>query len=525
MFYEKYQKKDSGIAGNGVTLSSVPVLPVSAEDSEIALRIARVELSPEQVATLSPYGGFEERIQRTREEILGIQAEINNGQLSDEEREKRENDIRQKESAISGWEEEMQAPENQRVVAVNMQISGNGSGFLASEFGIDYDNRLDLRDIQNGNIGDAFQYTYNEEEHIIWFSGASSMGSEVASRDKDIVMTLYFQIPENYTANDQYNIAFTWNTDQRTAFWYDDSQTNVVDSLKANSHNGLIWLPSAESPRLSSSQLEMNQNSSCQLEALNLAGGCYWFSNNASVATVTQEGFVESHTPGVATIYCIASSGQTLTCDVTVTKYYYYTLKPNDSEPIQVTSKSQVIYVDYPNAPTEEVLWQSPNPDIVTVDDKTGRIRPVSDGVSMIIGMYQGMALIKPVVINMDGGNPPTPTETDPPEPPPTDPPETDPPETDPPETDPPETDPPETDPPETDPPISVTMGDVNGDNEVTILDVLYLNQALVGLIHLNDAQLVASDTYADGLVNDKDAITILKYLVDLVHFIPMIPE
>ncbi len=514
------RKKVAALVASMLMFSSLPIVPVSAEDPQIALRIARVELSPEEVSALPPYGNFEEKIENTRREINDIQAEIDEGNLSPEDTEKKKNDIRNKENDIAGWEAEMKAPENQRVIPITLQISGNGGGFIASEFGINYDARLELRDIQNDNVGDAFQHTCNEDEHLIWFSGSSAMSSEVASRDNARVMTLYFQVPENYNANDQYNISFEWEGHDRSAFWYTDQYENNIDSVKSNSHNGLIRLPTQESPKLNQSQIEMNQNDTFQMELLNSSGNCFWYSDNESVATVSQEGLLQSLKAGVATIYCITSSGQTLSCDVTVTTYYYYTLQFNDNIPITINSKSQIVYIAYPDS-VSQAEWNSSPSGIVSIDDDSGRVRPLKNGTAIIMGQYNGVTMMKRVIVDCEEfkvSEEPTPEPTTEPEPTPE-------PTTEPEPTPEPTTEPePPTETTE-EPPVFVTCGDIDGNNNTNIADVISLNQGLLGISELDKVQCIAADVYADGILNDRDSMTLLKHLVNIVPIIPVIPE
>ena len=68
--------------------------------------------------------------------------------------------------------------------------------------------------------------------------------------------------------------------------------------------------------------------------------------------------------------------------------------------------------------------------------------------------------------------------------------------------------------------PIETTQalknGDVNGDNSVSIVDVLVLNQYLLSLAEIPEEYLPLADVNHDNSINDADAITILKSLVGL---------
>ncbi len=469
-----YIKKMAACIAAVLIVSAVPVLPISAEETEsqVALRIDRVELSP--------------------------------------------NDV----------------PED-RTVSVNVQVSENQKGFLAAEFGISYDSRLTLKEVHKDIIGDAFQYKCNPEENFIWFSGASSFGSEVASRDKATIVTLDFELPESYSNNDQYLISFDWSKNGKHAFWYTDKRVNDIDALKMNSHNGQIWLPAADSAKLNQQELQMNQGESYQLEVLNSAGGGYWISSDPQVLNVSQTGVVTANKPGVATIYCITSTGQTLSCEVTVTTYFYFVMKANDPDPVNISSSSQVVYLEYPDA-NATVLWFSDNPNAVTIEN--GRVKVIGEGEAMITAICNGVALQKKIAVDFSGSAPQeTPTETT--EETTTEPTEetTEPTEeiTEPTEeiTEPTEepTEPTEeiTEPTEeiTEPPVVIKHGDVNGDNEIDIIDVLQLNKALLGVYTLTPEQRTICDVYTDSSITDRDAMTLLRYIVRLVETIPVLPE
>jgi len=62
--------------------------------------------------------------------------------------------------------------------------------------------------------------------------------------------------------------------------------------------------------------------------------------------------------------------------------------------------------------------------------------------------------------------------------------------------------------------------GDVNG--AITALDAAYVQQALVGLQPLSNAQRVACDASGDGTVSAFDAALILQYLVGVIPSLPV---
>ena len=74
-----------------------------------------------------------------------------------------------------------------------------------------------------------------------------------------------------------------------------------------------------------------------------------------------------------------------------------------------------------------------------------------------------------------------------------------------------------ESDEPTSEPDDSVTFGDVDGNGEVNIVDVLTLNQYLLGVSDSDEVNQKNADVDKDGTINDTDAMNILKSLVNLV--------
>lgn len=147
-----------------------------------------------------------------------------------------------------------------RLVTVDVRISGNDQGFIASEFGIAFDNRLKLQNVRTvGDIGAAFNYASTEDHHMIWFSGANPETGDGASSERTQLFSLDFVLPENYAVGDMYYIKYEWvGIDGSPAFWYIDRGQDALDSLMAHSTTGAISIPSPDAPRLSRSDLTMN---------------------------------------------------------------------------------------------------------------------------------------------------------------------------------------------------------------------------------------------------------------------------
>ncbi|MGN0632140.1 MAG: leucine-rich repeat protein, partial [Ruminococcus sp.] len=67
-----------------------------------------------------------------------------------------------------------------------------------------------------------------------------------------------------------------------------------------------------------------------------------------------------------------------------------------------------------------------------------------------------------------------------------------------------------------------IKYGDVNLDDSISVLDVIYLNKYLAGIIQLNEAQLANSDCVNDKQLNSSDAAALLKYTVGKVTSLPV---
>ncbi len=71
---------------------------------------------------------------------------------------------------------------------------------------------------------------------------------------------------------------------------------------------------------------------------------------------------------------------------------------------------------------------------------------------------------------------------------------------------------------------ITVTSGDVNLDNNVSIADAVLLNKYLVKSATLNEAQEAAADAYNDGKLDSTDTLAILKFIVGTYDQLPQKP-
>ena len=64
---------------------------------------------------------------------------------------------------------------------------------------------------------------------------------------------------------------------------------------------------------------------------------------------------------------------------------------------------------------------------------------------------------------------------------------------------------------------IEIKKGDVNGDNEIDIKDVVFINKAVLGKETLTEQQMIPADVDNDGYIKATDALLIMKYVVKLI--------
>ncbi len=70
-----------------------------------------------------------------------------------------------------------------------------------------------------------------------------------------------------------------------------------------------------------------------------------------------------------------------------------------------------------------------------------------------------------------------------------------------------------------------LVYGDVNEDGKVNVLDVIKLNQNLLGGGELSDTGIKAADVDKDGTPSIADSLLILKYIINLVSELPYVPS
>ncbi|MGN0584702.1 MAG: dockerin type I repeat-containing protein, partial [Ruminococcus sp.] len=66
-----------------------------------------------------------------------------------------------------------------------------------------------------------------------------------------------------------------------------------------------------------------------------------------------------------------------------------------------------------------------------------------------------------------------------------------------------------------------VCYGDVNLDNEVTMIDIVYLNKYLAGVIQFNAQQLANANCCTDNNIDTSDSNVLLKFMVHKIDSLP----
>lgn len=70
-----------------------------------------------------------------------------------------------------------------------------------------------------------------------------------------------------------------------------------------------------------------------------------------------------------------------------------------------------------------------------------------------------------------------------------------------------------------------VKFGDLNLDDTVSMVDLVYMNKAIAQIVTLNDQQIANADCCFDGAVTASDASVLLQFMVLSIKELPVIPE
>ncbi len=374
-----------------------------------------------------------------------------------------------------------------RTATVSVRINGNTDGYRAAEFGITYDSRLVLQSAEAAPLsGAVFSYAVNPQNELIWIGLASSDAELTATTARSALVNLTFVIPDTFQIGDVYSLSFSWTgVDGSPSYWYTEPGVDRVEEIYANSIGGSISIPDPSAPYLSSRELQMNRGTSADLTVEGYDGAVTWFSDHPNIADV-ENGTVKAIDSGFATIYALAGS-LLLSCDVQVTEAFYYSIR--DEGAITITDPDDQVFLLYPDSESL-VTWISTNPTVVSVD-KNGKLTSQMNGSAQILATSNGVTMARAVIVDFTADSTENSSSVQ----------------------------------------ASGTMeepkrqvGDVTGDGEIGLVDVIKINRNLLGLDSLTPQQITAADAYHDGTVNSTDSLTILRYCVSLVEELPVEP-
>ncbi len=353
-----------------------------------------------------------------------------------------------------------------REIAVDVTLGNNPDGFLATSFGISYDPALTLEYVESQQAaGKAHSSAINADEHLVWFSGAST-GAQTANEDgAETIFILHFTLPEDAAAGQSFPVTFQWNNaDQKQGYWHTADRTNVIGGVQATAVNGGISIMDPNTPTLSKDELTLSIGDTEQLSVSN-ADSVMWQSSNQTIAEVSG-GLITAKAEGTCTIYAITGDVM-LSCLLTVTKDAMYDV--TEKTTIYLRDPEKVVTLTHPET-ANGCIWLSMDTQIVTVDN--GTLRGISNGTAQIVCNCGTANHIVQVIVEY----------------------------------------------PET----ASGTGDVTQDNEVNILDVLALNRNLLIGEALNSSQQLAADVNLDTHINFADSLNILKHAIGLIQELPV---
>ncbi|MDE5769016.1 MAG: Ig-like domain-containing protein [Oscillospiraceae bacterium] len=380
---------------------------------------------------------------------------------------------------------------NSRTIGMELAFCENTEGFRAVSFGIQYDENLTYTSMKAmTKTGEAFQVVCNPEQHMLWFNASGGDAKSVASTLQDeTIAILYFDLAEKTEDGTKINggnfpVQFLWEgLDNSQAFWYTDTQTNTIDAIRENSLDGRISFFNPDSEIMSESEIRLSAGYQHSLEILNASGDVLWFSSDDSVAVVDENGLVTAVAPGECQIQAFVNE-HIMSCDVIVTSEVYHLVSDNGA--VNITDQTTTHVMEYPDA-LSKVTWISVKPGIVSIDPD-GTMHAISNGVTNILGTYNGKTLMRIVNVDLGNSEPITEFTTE-----------------------------------------STTesdgreflgqpqSGDVNGDGETDISDVVLCNRIYVGVENVAKKQIQAGDMDNNGKIDLSDSMTILRMLVGLI--------
>ncbi len=361
---------------------------------------------------------------------------------------------------------------NYEFISVGVSVSENKDGFLADSFGIKYDPSLTLANVKFDNaIALTHSCSNNPELGIVWFCGASGLAQNSAnSVTTEKLFTLQFTLPEDVKAGTEYPISFLWTAaDESPAYWYNGDRINIIDNMKGVAMNGGIHIPDPFAPKLNETYVELGIDDYVELSVMNYLEDVIWVSDNPHIAEVNN-GVVTALQPGSCTIYAMVGE-KPLSCSILVMENPKYDISKTDSIYIR-NSERQVILVCPPEIDPATITWLTTNEEAIRIEN--GIVTALKDGAATIFAVTGGTIYQMNVIVELQD--------------------------------------------------ITFEYGDVNEDSSVNILDVILINQNIMGVYKFDENQKLAADIYNDGTISTMDSLCSIKYVVSLLDSIPVKP-
>ncbi|MBQ2265088.1 MAG: hypothetical protein II341_06740 [Oscillospiraceae bacterium] len=357
-------------------------------------------------------------------------------------------------------------------IAMEVTITDNTEGFLATSYGITYDNDLILEDVRAENAaGASHSWCINPQKNLVWFCGAGTSLSTENEAQTELMFTLYFSVPADAADGANYPVSFTWTkVNQKPGLWVDTERTDLLEDVQSAAVDGSIQVVDPNAPKLSHSEIRLTVGDTKTLSVTN-AESVLWITTSDLTATV-EDGVVTAQKEGECMIYAIADN-KMLTCVVTVTKDGIYDIMGEGMQTIYLRDPEQKVSLTC-SGYDGEITWQSFNENVVTVDS-SGQLTGISNGSAMVFAYCGADIYFAKIVVEY---------------------------------------------------PITLTgTGDVNLDGGVTIADVLTLNRNLMIGDPLNEAQQKEADVNLDQSVDSADMLLILQRALLIVEELPLTAE
>ncbi len=220
--------------------------------------------------------------------------------------------------------------------------------------------------------------------------------------EKEMFVTDTLQLVATVSPSDAYNKLVKWSSDNAAIASVDSE--GVVTALKsgtatitATTVDGgytatceLTLLQRATAIVTDRPEVKINRGTTCQLYAEVLPEDCYnkafrWTSADESIATVTEDGFVEGIAPGVVTLTCTSlESGLYVTVQLTVHEPVTdFNLVEEAEELYTPLTKKLTAEILPLNASDKSVTWKSSDESVATVSED-GTVTAVGKGEAII---------------------------------------------------------------------------------------------------------------------------------------------